>query len=143
LTIYKKTAKGEEKLWTVPFFHRGYWGGALSDDGQVLVDAEQWYYHHEPAVIVYSKGKEVGRILGKDFGVPESKREKTESHELWLSENSFSTELRRENEFVKTTDGYDYKIYTIDGNIHLIDCKTGKIKKTQKQEPETVPSSKK
>jgi len=100
--------------WIVPFYPIGYAGGLISDDGEVVAFVDQWYSADKPMVTIYRKDchyKKPGSAFrfSKDFP-------KTESHQLWLTENS-------EPQFVNIENKLFVKLDTLEGKRFIsVNC---------------------
>lgn len=72
-----------KELWRSEYFHSGYSGGLLSDDGNYFVYLEFWYRSDSTLIAVYSKSENKS-IMAKDLGILGLEFPKTVSHQLWL-----------------------------------------------------------
>ena len=121
LSVYKINANDSTKIWSVKYEYDGYTDGVLSNNGQVFAYVNYWYYDTHNIAYIYSQGKKVGQLKGKEFNVPEKERQKTVSHELWLNPK------KEYFYFNESENGVFLSINTIDNKTHKIDCSTGKL----------------
>tara|TARA_B100000809_G_C14900324_1_gene446020 strand:+ start:126 stop:785 length:660 start_codon:yes stop_codon:yes gene_type:complete len=107
--------------WSSDFYHDGYEGGRLSNDGQIYVYIKFWLAMEEPSnqVIIYTKDKP-SKFSRKDLNLNVENYSHTVSHQIWLDEYSLSPNYLSDSTFLK--------IKTDDFKELQIDLKSGDIK---------------
>ena len=111
LAIYKgKFHPSKQPVWQSTFFHTGYSGGYLSEDGKIFVVVSQWYLHNQPTVYIYTQDC-VTTVIGADLGINEEQLVKTASHQLWLKNLKV--------DFLLTNDDAKIRIYTVSGERYI------------------------
>jgi len=82
INVYE--SESDSNIWTSIFYHDGYGGGELSDDGGVYACANWWLYmEYQHLVAIYTPDT-VYSYSGNDFGLNEAFYPNTVSHKIWM-----------------------------------------------------------
>ena len=106
--------------WSSEFYHDGYGGGTLSNDGQIYVYINFWLDMEEPPnqVVIYTK-KNVIKLSGKDLKLNGENYAHTVSHQIWIDEYELTPNYLSDSTYLK--------IKTEDFKEIRIDLKSGEI----------------
>ncbi|UII20533.1 hypothetical protein [Fulvivirga ligni] len=106
--------------WSSEFYHDGYGGGILSNDGQVYVYINFWLDMEEPPnqVVIYTK-KNIRKLSGKDLKLIADNYSHTVSHQIWIDEYELIPNYLSDSTYLK--------IKTEDSKEIRIDLKSGEI----------------
>jgi hypothetical protein len=106
--------------WSSEFYHDGYGGGTLSNDGEIYVYINFWLNMEEPPnqVVIYTK-KKTSKFSGKDLKLKAENYSHTVSHQIWLDEYSLSPNFHSDSTLLK--------IKTENFKEIKIDLKSGEI----------------
>ncbi len=111
-------------LWSSKFYHDGYGGGILSDDGGIYVYVNDWLDMKEPPnqVVIYTQQKTL-RYSGKHLGLVPSNYPNTASHKIWVDEYFLTANYFSDSTCLKI-ETKDFKEITIKLSSGEIDSST-------------------
>ncbi len=106
--------------WSSEYYHDGYGGGILSNDGQIYIYVNDWLNMEEPPnqVVIYTQNYTT-RLSGKELKLNPDNYSNAVSHQIWMDEYELIPNYLSDSTYLQ--------IKTDDFKKIIINLKSGKI----------------